>query len=213
MTSKIGVRSPQQRWYVAAGPSNSAAHNWIAVVNTSSRWSYMTLHAYGPAGREMGVVRAWLRPFARKGYLMSRVAHQNNVAVVVTSSQPSVVEQTTYHGRLHNASTDTFGVAAPGKTWEFAAASTWAGQNDRLSLFNPGLQSIQITVHYMNTSGQMIQRSYVVAPLSHQMVDVSGVMPNAQLGILASSSQPFVALNRQLVNGGAGAMTSTGFHS
>jgi hypothetical protein len=213
MTSKIGARSPQHRWYVAAGPGNGSAHNWIAVVNTSGRWSYLTLHAYGPAGREAAAVHAWLKPFARKGYLMSRVAHQNNVAVMVTSSQPSVVEQTTYHGRLHHASTDTFGVATPARTWEFAAASTWAGQNDQLSLFNPGLQSIQITVQYMNTSGKVSQRTYVVAPLNHQTVNVSGVMPNAQLGIHATSSQPVVALNRQLANGGAGAMTSTGFHS
>jgi hypothetical protein len=124
-----------------------------------------------------------------------------------------VVEQTAYRGRLHDASTDTFAVAAPARTWEFAAANTSVGQDDRLSLFNPSLTTIAVAVQYMNTAGGVTQRSYTVAPLSHQIVDVASAMPNAQLGIMAVSNQPFVALNRQIFNGGAGAMTSTGFHS
>jgi len=51
---------------------------------------------------------------------------------------------------------------------------------------------------------------YVVAPLAHQRVDVGSVVPNAQLGIVASSDYPFIAMNRDYTNNHLGSLTSMG---
>jgi hypothetical protein len=211
-TSKIGVTAPQRSWYFAGGPRNAQAKNYIAAINPRGSWSRVTLHVYGPYGQELQTIRQWLKPYARVFYLMNRIVHRTDVAVAMTASSPIVAEQTTYAGRMHDASTDSFGAPAPARSWAFAAASTWYGRSsaDILDLFNPSLTPVPIVVQFINASGTVTSRTYVVSPLSHEIVDVASVMPNAQLGLVATSDLPFVALNRMSINIGAGADTSRG---
>jgi hypothetical protein len=215
MTSQIGVVRPQRTWYIASGPQNRSATVWIAAINPSNRWSYLTLRTYGPFGVELGTVHRWLRPHARAGYLINHIAHQTGAAVVVFATRPIVAEQMTYVGRMHDAATDAFGVPAPAKTWMFAAVNTSGagGQGDTLALFNPNLTVAPIVVQFMTSSGQVAERTYVVGPLYHERIQVGSAVPNAQLGIVAASNYPFVALNRYWFNSGRGADTSIGVRS
>lgn len=212
-TTKIGVNAPQRTWYFAAGPRNGKAHNWIGAINTTNHWAYITLHTYAPNGLALGTHTGRIKPFGRAGYLINRLAHRADAAVVFQSSVPTVVEQTTYMGKFHNQSTDTFGVPTPFKTWTFSAANTTSGQRDDLDLFNPSLSPIPIVVQFMTGGGHIVTRTYVVGPLAHQYVDVTSVMPNQQMGIVASSSVPFVAMNRYTFNNGTGAATDPGVQS
>jgi hypothetical protein len=209
-SSKIGVTAPHSTWYFAGGPPVGGAHYWIGAINPSRHPSYITLHAYAPDGSEVGTVHGWLKGFGRVGYLMNRIAHRTDVAVTMTASRPIVAEQTTYIGRMHNASTDSFGAVSPRKGWGFASSNTLGGMQDVLDLFNPNLAPLPVVVEFFTASGQTAQRTYVVPPLAHQRVYVGSVMPNVQLGITATSNLPFVALNRQSINNGAGADTSHG---
>jgi hypothetical protein len=113
----------------------------------------------------------------------------------------------------HNAHTDTFGVTSPQKSAEFAEATTWPHQDNLLGLFNPNAVAIPIVVQFLNAHGGTTQQTYIVAPFAHAYVDVGKVAPNSQLGLLAVSSYPFVALDRQEVGDGAGAMITLGTQS
>jgi hypothetical protein len=210
--SKNGVSAPQRTWYFAAGPRAQQSRHWIGIVNPSSRSSYVTVRAYGELGRNLGTAQGWLKAGARVGYLINRIAHQPDAAVVITASRPIVAEQTTYIGGNHDASTDTFGVQSPAKSWAYAAVTTSnaRGAQDFLDLFNPNLTALPVAVEFMTTSGATTQRTYVVGPLSHQRIDVGSVEPNAQLGVLATSNQPFVGLNRTFYQHGRGGSTSQG---
>jgi len=139
ITSKTGVTGPQTHWYFASGPKRGNTRHWIGVINTSGQQSHIVLHAYGPAGAELGTVNKWIRGYAREGYLMNQVASQADVAVIVTTSQPSISEQSSFVGGNHDAHTDSFGVPTPLKSWQFAEATTWAGQDNILDVFNPNL--------------------------------------------------------------------------
>lgn len=215
ITSKIGVTSPQTSWYFAGGVQSPNARHWIGVMNPSGHSVYVTLRAYNTTGIQVGIRQRWLKPYARAGYLMNKVAHQTDVAVAVQSSSPVVAEQTTFVASTHDASTDTFGTSSPAKSWMFAAVNTVAasGQSDYLDLFNPGSSVIPIAVQFMDASGRVVGRTYLVGPLSHERIDVGSVMPNDQLGIVAASSAPFVALNRYRFNNGLGADTSAGIRA
>lgn len=212
MTSKIGVTAPQRTWYFAAGPSSGSARNWIGAMNPTNHRAYVTLHAYGPFGLELGTARGWLKPHARVGYLINRLAGQPDAAVVLQASRSIIAEQTTYIGRMHNASTDTFGAPSPARTWVFAFANTGGSQSDVLTLFNPNPVPIPVVVDFMTSSGGTVERTYIVGPLAHRRVYVDSVEPNAQLGLVVASNYPFVALNRASFNHGLGSDTSPGVH-
>jgi hypothetical protein len=214
MTSKAGAPALQRRWYFAAGPRSTSSHNWIGAINPTPRAAHVTLRAFNALGQQVGSVQGSMKAGGRVGYLMNKIAHRANVSVVLTASEPIVAEQTTYANGKHDASTDTFGTAGPTKSWTFASVDTSNGlaARDSIALFNPSLVALPVVVQFMTTSGAITARTYVVGPMAQRMVDVGSVVPNAQLGIVATSSSPFVAMNRQSIGNGRGALTSTGIH-
>jgi hypothetical protein len=123
-----------------------------------------------------------------------------------------VAEQTSYANGKHNQYTATFGAAPLSTSWAFAAANTSIadGQSDTLSLFNPNQSALPIVVQFMDSSGKVTSRTYVVGPMAHQRIDVASVVPATQLGLVVSSNQPFAALNRYTFNRGSGGATSIG---
>ena len=160
----------------------------------------------------MGSSRMRLKPNARAGYLMNKIAGRPDVAVVAQASGPIVAEQMTYLGYNHDQATATFGTAPIATSWAFAAAGTRSAQReqDLLNLFNPNQAALPIVVRFMDTQGRVTDRTYVVGPLSSQRIDVGSVMPNAEVGIVVTSNQPFAALNRYIFNGSLAAGTSVG---
>lgn len=211
-TSKIGARAPQTSWYFAGGPINPSAHHWIGAINPTSSRVSITLRTYAPDGRMLGTIHGHLRAFGRAGYLINRIAHQTNAAVVLTSSGPIVAEQTTYVGSRHDASTDTFGVHLPARTWDFASVNTTSGKADVLILFNPSDAPMPVVVQFIHSTGKVSQQTYLVGPLSQRRIDVGSVAPNAQLGLVVTSNTPLVALNRGFANHHLGSETSSGIH-
>lgn len=209
MTSKIGVNAPQTHWYFAAGPQNRSAHYWIGAINPSNHSVYVTVRAFGANGTQIGSSSGWVKAYGRVGYLINRIAHTTDAAVMVTSSAGIIAEQTSYVGKRHAQSTDTFGVPAPLHTWDFAAVNTTNGDHDSLDLFNPNLLPVPVVVQFMN-GATVSTRTYVVNPLAHTMVDVNSVMPNSQIGVVAASNNPVVVLNRYTFNNGLGSATSSG---
>jgi hypothetical protein len=212
MTSKIGTNAPQSAWYFADGSANATARHWIAITNPSNHQVYLTLQAYNAFGAVVGTVKQWLKPNAREGYLMNKLAGTPSVAVVARASGPIVAEQTSYANGKHNQYTATFGAAPLSTSWAFAAANTSIadGQSDTLSLFNPNQSALPIVVQFMDSSGKVTSRTYVVGPMAHQRIDVASVVPATQLGLVVSSNQPFAALNRYTFNRGSGGATSIG---
>jgi hypothetical protein len=213
ITSKTGVTSPANHWYFAAGPNIGNTRNWIGVINTTGQSSHMTLTAYDAQGAQVLRVSKWLRPYDRQGFLMNKLAHMTDVAVVVSTSKPSISEQSTFVNGNHNAHADTFGVTAPNRQGEFAVATTVSGQDNYLGLFNPNATAIPVVVQYLDAHGRTMQQTYIVAPFAHAYVDVGRARPNSQLGLLAVSSYPFVALDRQESTNGVLGMTSLGTQS
>jgi hypothetical protein len=209
MNSKIGVTAPNRTWYFAAGPSNTAAHNYIGLINTTNARSHVTLHIYGPYGAELKTINGTLKPLARTYWLMNKVVGRTDVAVLVQTSQPSVVEQQTYADKMHDASSDSFGVTSPARMWGYSAVNTTNG-SDTLNVFNPNLTPVPVGVQFMTSAGKVTQRTYVISPLSHQRIDVASVVPNAELGLVVTSDQPVVTLNRVYFNHKLGSDTTTG---
>jgi hypothetical protein len=215
MSSKPGVTTPHNTWYFAAGPHIGSAHNWIGAINPSAGQAHITLRAFAGTGQQVGSVHAWLKPGARVGYLMNKIAHRANVSVVLTSSAPIIAEQTTYLNGKHDASTDTFGTVAPAKSWAFAALDTSnsLAAHGYIDLFNPSLVPVPVVLQFMTASGVVTSRTAVLGPMGRYSVDASSVVQNTQLGVVVSASSPFVAMTRQSIGNGRGSETSLGIAS
>jgi len=88
------------------------------------------------------------------------------VSVTVSASQPIVAERPMYmvvnfSGGTVAGATDVLGATSLGKVFWFATASTQSGENDYLTLQNPGQTAANVTITYHTLSG-LINRTLVV---------------------------------------------------
>jgi hypothetical protein len=86
------------------------------------------------------------------------------------------------------------GATSLGKLFGFAAASTLAGENDYLTIQNPGTIVANVKATYYTSTGPVV-KNFQVAAGSRRTVEVFKVTDGAgpgisQLGIVISSDQP-----------------------
>jgi hypothetical protein len=137
------------------------------------------------------------------------------VSVQVTSNQPIVAERPMYMvvdfgtGSVAGAHV-VVGATGLGTLFGFAVASTLGGENDYLTIQNPGTMAAQVEISYYTNAGP-VQRSFGVSPNSRATVEVfkGSATPNpapcspiagtcgigpavSPLGIVLQSSQPIL---------------------
>jgi plastocyanin len=152
------------------------------------------------------------------------------VSVQVTSNQPIVAERPMY--MVLNFGTGTVagahvvvGAAGLGTLFGFAAGSTLAGENDYLTIQNPGSSTAQVTITYYTNTGAL-QKGFSVNANSRVTVEVfrgsttsnltclpgagsCGVGPGiSPLGIVLQSTQP-ILVEKPTYNSTAGAYGAT----
>ena len=123
------------------------------------------------------------------------------VSTQVTASQPIVVERPMYI--VHNFGTGlvagahvVVGATGLAQLFGFAAGSTVSGENDFLTIQNPGNVAANITVTYYPPTGATIGRTFAVAAGSRHTVEVfaptaEGAGPGlAPLGMVVESDVP-----------------------
>ncbi len=121
------------------------------------------------------------------------------VSVQATSNQPIVAERPMYMvldfgtGPVAGAHV-VVGATGLGTLFGFAAASTQAGENDYLTIQNPGAADARIVVTYY-PDGSPIVRTFTVSARTRHTVEVFNAVEGAgpgfgHLGIVVSSDQP-----------------------
>ncbi len=212
VSSKTGVTSGSKTWYFAAGPRQEHAVNWISVLNPGPSAAEVSLNAYGVHGNLLATVRQRVAPYAQEAVPVGRIAQHSDVSAVITSSAPVIAEQTTYVGSKHDVTTDAFGMAAPVQSVAFAVMGTRTapGESDALDIYNPSSSPAVVVLQLIRAGGTTTQRSVVVAPHAREILNVSGLVANAQLGAVLESSVPVAVMNRYSTDKGVAGDTSTG---
>jgi hypothetical protein len=123
------------------------------------------------------------------------------VSTQVTSDLPIVAERPMYmvhdfgSGAVAGAH-DVVGVNTLGKLFGFASARVVPGENDYLTIQNPGTATANITATYYTSMGTIVQRFVVAAGSRHTVELFSGTegcgsfLSCSRFGIVLSSDQP-----------------------
>jgi hypothetical protein len=139
------------------------------------------------------------------------------VSVQASSDQPIVAERPMYMvldfgtGSVAGAHV-VVGATGLGTLFGFAAASTVAGENDYLTIQNPGATDARVVVTYY-PDGSPIVRSFTVSARTRHTVEVfkaaEGAGPGfGHLGIVVSSDQP-ILVEKPTYNSTSGAYGAT----
>ena len=199
----FGANGPATQWNFAEGTTLSGFNEYLTIENPNLAPAATTLRY---ADNNGGVTVKSLTVNAQSrvtvpvfGTALGVGQGVGGVSVQVTASLPIVAERPMY--MVHDfgtgvvaGATVAVGATELGYIYGFAAASTVSGENDYLTILNPGLTQADVLVSYYTASG-MVGQLIPVAPSSRQTALVfsgtGGVGPGvASVGIVVWSDQP-----------------------
>jgi hypothetical protein len=199
----FGANQTSLTWNFAEGTTLNGFHEYLTIQNPGSYPANVTIKYLYDLGTK--TVNLVVPPQSRQTALVFDAAHFGvgrgyvGVSAQITSDQGIVAERPMYiyfnfgSGAVAGAH-DVVGADSLQHVFGFAAASTAAGDNDYLTIQNPGSVDANITVDYYTTGGKVTKTFNVLANTRHTVLvfanNGEGVGPGfSPLGIVVSSDQ------------------------
>ncbi|HXT37801.1 MAG TPA: DUF5719 family protein, partial [Chloroflexota bacterium] len=214
---KIGVTSASTIWQFAHGESAPNRQTFFTILNPNQAApAAVTATFYDHTGRPVGSSTVIIDPLHRGNIKLNDILPVAQVATVLTSNVPVVVERPSYDGPpnlgLAGDGSDVFGQNGGGLSWAFPGATTAPGNVSQLFLFNPGLKAVAVHATFYSDLGATVTQDYTLAPNSDTVLTVNSVpgMPQGRYGAVLKSTNGAVFLAEQSNrNAGLRQMSST----
>ncbi|HWE62203.1 MAG TPA: hypothetical protein VHB98_10880 [Chloroflexota bacterium] len=199
---KIGTTTLSTVWLFAQGQSAGDRQTFFTILNPNqAAQAAVTATFFNTAGQPIGARTIVVDPLHRGNIKLNDVLPNAQVATVITSNVPVVVERPFYIGPpqlgLAPSGSVVFGRNGGGLSWSFPGGSTLGGDQTMMYLFNPGVQPIQVKATFYTDSGAVVTQTLTLTPDSDLTVNAASVpgMPAARFGAILQSTngQPFVA--------------------
>ncbi|HVA88866.1 MAG TPA: DUF5719 family protein [Chloroflexota bacterium] len=214
---KIGVTSASTIWQFAHGESAPNRQTFFTILNPNQAApAAVTATFYDHTGRPVGSTTVIVDPLHRGNIKLNDVLPVAQVATVLTSNVPVVVERPSYSGPadLSQAMDGSvvFGQNGGGLSWAFPGGTTEPGNVSQIFLFNPGLKTVSVRATFYSDLGVMTTQDYSLAPNSDTVIGINSVpgLPQGRYGVVLKSTNGGVFLAEQSnVNAGLQQMGST----
>jgi hypothetical protein len=207
----VGIAQASTIWLFAQGTTAPDRQTFLTVLNPNAAApAAVTATLYDAAGRAVGTRTILVQALRRGNIKLNDIVSQADVSVVVASSVPVVVERPQYLGPADLgraiAGGDEFGRNGAAASWTFPAGDTSGHTQQQFSLFNPGLQTIQVTAtFYPAAGGTPIVRTLQIDPFHHAFLDANTVagLPVGVFGAVMTSAGGHTFIAEQLTTNNA----------
>jgi len=216
-SDKIGVTGASTVWLFAGGESSGDSQTFFTILNPNEAApAAVTATYFDRTGKPVGSQTIVVNPLHRGNIKLNDVLPNAQVATILTSNVPVVVERPTYNGpanlSLARSGSVTFGRNGGGLSWAFPGGSTANGTQSQIILFNPGLTFATLHATFYTDSGAMASLDLTLAPNSDTVLNVNAVpgLAAGHYGAVLTSTNNHVFLAEQSeLNTGTQQATST----
>ena len=212
---KIGVVAASTVWQFAEGESAANRQTFLTILNPNpAAPAAVTATFYDRAGRPVGQKTIVVGALRRGNIKLNDLLPNAQVAAVVTSNVPVVVERPLYEGPADlgavRSGSVVFGRNGGAVSWTFPGGSTTNGTVTKLYLFNPNLSPTQLMVTVYTNAGATRSETLTIGANAVGVVDAGSLVGAADFGAVVRSTngQPFIAELSQL-NAARGQASST----
>lgn len=199
---KVGISTASTVWSFAQGPSASNRQTFFTILNPNQASpAAVTATFFDQTGKPVGAKTIVVNPLRRGNIKLNDVLPTAEVATVLTSNVPVVVERPLYQSSPNLGSAPSgsviFGRNSGGFSWAFPTGSTANGDHTSLYLFNPGVKAAAVKLSFYTPTGGVVSQTRTLAPNSDTVIDVNGVdgVAAGPIGITLKSTngQAFIA--------------------
>ncbi len=188
----VGAVSPSLTWYFAEGDTVADpfdSDTFLELTNTGGSSAAVTVNYM----LEDGTVLP-------KGYILAarrrttidvagEIGSNRRFSMVVISNVPIIAERTIFSG---NDVGDTIGSPTPDYVWNLAEGFTAFGFETWVIVSNPGDQTANLTVRFLQQNGDNVLLNYTIAPKARLRVYVNDHVDPTSVSTQVTSDQPIV---------------------
>lgn len=191
----MGQNYPDTTFYFAEGTTREGFQTYLCLQNPNDDVANVKVTYMFSEGQPQEQQVA-LPPHSRSTIdVNQQVGPGKDVSITVESDVPILAERPMYfkyQGRITGGHV-VIGATEPGMHFFLAEGTTRAGFTTYLCILNPGDNTANVTIRYMFTDGQMVEKVIAVAGKSRQTIDVKndiGAEKDVAMEII--SDQPVV---------------------
>jgi len=192
----VGVNLPSYSWFFAEGCTRPGFEEWLCLQNPGSVPASVDIF-YLTSGGAVYDDAIDIPAYSRGTVFVNEsLGTDFDVSVVIFSDAPIIAERPMYflYKGAWDGGHDSPGCTMPSGNWYFAEGCTRQGFDTWLCLQNPQDVAATVSVDYMLGTGQTVERTYSVPPVSRYTVNVAeDVGLDQDVAIHVESNQLIVA--------------------
>jgi DNA-binding beta-propeller fold protein YncE len=191
----MGKNMPDNTFYFAEGTTRQGFHTYLCMQNPNPDPANVKV-TYMFDGTDPQVQDVIVPPHSRTTIdVNEQVGPDRDVSITVESDLPIMAERPVYfnyHGRITGGHV-VIGATEPDTHFYLAEGTTRAGFTTYLCILNPGENAANVTLRYLFSDGQLLEKAVTVEGKSRHTVDVQNdVGGEKDVGIEILSDQPVV---------------------
>jgi hypothetical protein len=204
---KIATVSPSTVWIFAQGESSGDRQTFFTILNPNQAApAAVTATFFDLTGRPVGQRTVVVDPLHRGNIKLNDVLPNAQVATILTSNVPVVVERPEYEGPANlnfaRSGSVIFGRNGGGLAWSFPGGSTANGDLTQYFLFNPNLNPVTIRATFYSPAGISVSQDITMRPNSVYVLQANGIpgLPVGAVGarLQSTNGKVFIAEERVL---------------
>ena len=195
LTEKPGANATATSWIFAEGTTTTRFQAFLTILNPHPATAQVTASFFGKTGNSLGTRTLVVPPVSRANLKFSDFLHATDIASVVTSNLPIVVERPIYFGSPNDpkvAGSDVFGRNGAALSWTFPGGNT-AERNEFLLIYNTSAKTVDFDAIFHGDNGTVTTKRLAAAPGVRSTVNVNTLVP----GVTAQHSVTLQAINKE----------------
>ncbi len=201
---KIGVTSASTVWFFAQGVSSGDHQTFFSILNPNQAApAAVTATFFDRTGKPVGSRTIVVNALRRGNIKLNDVLPNAEVATILTSNVPVVVERPDYNGPanlgLATSGSVVFGSNGGGLSWALPGGGTADGTQSTIFLFNPGLKTATIHATFYTAAGSTVTQDLNLPPYSDTALNVNAIpgLSAGRYGAMLKSTNDRVFLAEQ----------------
>ena len=186
--ASIGVSQPSKTWYLAEGYTADGFDEYVLIGNPGDAVANITATFMTP-GAGNKIKKYTVGAHSRFTIHVDDIIPAQSISTQVDSSEPVVVERAQYLNNM-TAGTSSIGACSLSRTWYLAEGYTDQGFEEYVLIQNPQSTSNNVTVTFMEQTGQNMVRQFQLPPKCRFTIGVDDYLPKSEVSVKVRAQSP-----------------------
>ncbi len=165
--------------------------SFLLLENANTTATIATITLFLTSGTQVNLTQT-LPPNSRQSIFLNQIVPSGSFGIRVQASQPIIAERSMFFGNEPRGAMNASGSPDLATQWFLAEGSTQFPFTEFVFILNPNPTPMSATVNFQLPGGQIVTRTFAIAPTRSLTINVNDIVPNSPVSATVTTSLPSV---------------------